>query len=53
MMKLRKRELTFLSLAMRQTLYIHYLIYSSHVPGLREVKWLPQVTEELRSQVLI
>lgn len=41
MTKPRKRELTFLGLSRCQTLYVHYLIYSSHVPRLREVKWLP------------
>ena len=43
MMEPRKRELT-LSLTMCQTLYIHYLRYSSRVPRLREVKSLPKVT---------
>lgn len=50
MIKLRKRELAFLSLGMCQTLYVYYLMDSSCVLRLREVKWLPKVPCVVRSE---
>lgn len=49
MIKLRKRELAFLSLGMSQTLYVYYLMDSGCILRLGEVKWLPKVTCVVRS----